>query len=97
MRPVVAASCAAAVAAFAFLPSARAATEMRTGGPPAEYVDYLKMKPMQAMHMMDAGEKGYVTKEEFQKFHDELFERMDKDHDGKVSAEEWRGGKPGKK
>ena len=97
VKPLIAATfCAAAAAAFAFLPSARAATEMRTGGPPAEYVDYLKMKPMQAMHMMDADKKGYVTKEEFMKFHEELFEKIDKDHDGKLSMEECMGPKGSK-
>ena len=27
-------------------------------GPPAEYVKFLKMKPMDVMHMMDVGKKG---------------------------------------
>ena len=43
-----------------------------TGGPPAEYIDFLNMKPMQARHMMDKRNKGYVAKEEFMKFHEEI-------------------------
>ena len=60
-----------------------------TGGPSAEYIDFLNMKPMQARHMMDSRNKGYVAKEEFMKFHEEMFDRMDKDHDGKIAPQEW--------
>jgi hypothetical protein len=82
----------AAAAALATLAqTAAAATEMPTGGPPAEYINYLKMKPMQLMHMIDQDKEGFVDKEEFLKFHEELFERMDKDRDGKVGPEEWLG------
>ena len=84
-------STAALVSSLVFIPTAQAATEMATGGPPAQYIDFLKMKPMKAMHMMDVGNKGYVTKEEFMKFHEEMFNRMDKNGDGKISAEEWLG------
>lgn len=70
--------------------------EMRTGGPPAEYVQFLKMKAMQIMHMMDAGKKGRVTKDEFMKFHEEMFDRMDKNHDGELTPEEWLGRAPKK-
>jgi len=92
------AAAAAALASLALVPGAAlAAEEMRTGGPPAQYVEYLNMKEMQAMHMMDTGDKGFVTKDEFVRFHDELFDRMDKDHDGKVTSTEWMGGhKPSK-
>jgi EF hand len=51
-----------------------------------------KMKPMDVMHMVDADKKGYVTKEEFIKFQEQFFDRMDRDHDGKVTAQEWMGG-----
>ena len=60
-------------------------------GPPAEYVKFLKMKPMDVMHMMDVGKKGHVTKEEFMKFHEAMFENMDKNRDGQISAQEWLG------
>ncbi len=88
---------AASLASVVLLPTAaQAYEEMHTGGPPSEYVSFLKMKAMQAMHMMDADKKGFVTKEEFMKFHEEMFERMDKDHDGKLTPEEWMG-RPAKK
>jgi hypothetical protein len=81
----------ALLASSALLPGLSVADEMRTGGPPAEFVNYLKKKPMQLMHMVDAGKKGYVTKEEFMKFHEEMFAKMDKDHDGKITPQEWLG------
>jgi len=64
---------------------------------PASYAALVKMKPMEAMHAMDEGNKGYVTKEEFMKFMEALYDKMDRNHDGKVSKEEWlRGGGPGR-
>jgi Ca2+-binding EF-hand superfamily protein len=74
-------------------PRASAYEEMPTGGPPAQYTQFLKMK---AMQVMDSGKKGTVTKEEFMKFHEEMFDRMDKNHDGKLSPEEWLGHAPKK-
>jgi EF hand len=50
-----------------------------------------QMKPMEVMHMIDADRKGYLTREEFMKFQSEFFDRMDRNHDGKVDAEEWMG------
>jgi len=50
-----------------------------------------RMKPMEVMHMIDADKKGYVSREEFIKFQQEFFDRMDQDHDGKVDAQEWMG------
>jgi hypothetical protein len=58
---------------------------------PKSYGDFVKMKPMEIMHMMDPGKKGFVTKEEFMKFHEGMFDKMDKDKDGKLSREEWIG------
>lgn len=89
--PFMSIAMAIAISAAVLTAPAHARTEMPTGGPPAEYIDYLKMKPMQAMHMMDKGNKGFVTREAFMKFHEEMFDRMDKDHDGKLSPEEWLG------
>ncbi len=88
---------AASLAAIVLSPvAARAYEEMRTGGPPSEYVSFLKMHAMQAMHMMDADGKGSVNKQDFMKFHQEMFDRMDKDHDGKLTPEEWLGHPPRK-
>jgi len=67
------------------------AVERPTGSAPQEYIDFLKRKPMEVMHMMDTGNKGFVTKDEFAKFHEGMFERMDKNHDGKLTTEEWLG------
>jgi len=50
-----------------------------------------RMKAMDVMHMVDADKKGYVTKEEFMKFQEQFFDRMDRDKDGKVNAQEWMG------
>ena len=58
---------------------------------PKSYSAFMKKKPMEIMHMMDPDQKGFVTKEEFMKFHEELFERMDKDKDGKLTRDEWMG------
>jgi hypothetical protein len=50
-----------------------------------------KMKPMDVMHLVDADKKGYVTLEQFMKFQEELFQRIDRNHDGKIDADEWMG------
>jgi Ca2+-binding EF-hand superfamily protein len=50
-----------------------------------------RMKPMEVMHMIDADKKGYVSREEFMQFQQLFFDRMDRDHDGKVDAQEWMG------
>jgi len=56
---------------------------------PEGYAALLEMPPMDAMHLMDVEGKGYVTRHEFMKFQQQVFDRMDKDHDGKATAEEW--------
>lgn len=56
---------------------------------PASYGELMKMKPMEAMHLMDEGNKGYVTREEFMKFQEALFQKMDQNKDEKISREEW--------
>lgn len=47
--------------------------------------------------MMDTNKDGFVTKEEMMDMHkkhvDRLFEKADKDKDGKLSKEEWKEGK----
>jgi Ca2+-binding EF-hand superfamily protein len=55
------------------------------------YAQLMRKKAMEVMHMMDADKKGYVTREEFVKFQEQFFDRMDKNHDGKVDAKEWMG------
>ncbi len=79
----------AMVASMGFVRTAQAAEFAEDF--PKSYSDLMKMKPMDAMHMMDKDKKGYVTKDEFMKFHQGMFDRMDQDKDGKLSREEWIG------
>ena len=55
------------------------------------YNQLARMKPMEVMHMIDSDKKGFVTREEFLKFQEQFFDRMDQDHDGKVDPREWMG------
>lgn len=50
-----------------------------------------RMKAMDVMHAIDVDKKAYVTREEFMKFQEDFFARMDKNKDGKVDAKEWMG------
>jgi hypothetical protein len=75
----------AAVLIAAAVPVSRAAAQ------PDSYERLHRMKAMEVMHEIDADKKGYVTREEFMKFQEEFFDRMDKNHDGKVDAKEWMG------
>jgi hypothetical protein len=78
----------AVLGAAALAPSALAA-DTATDKMPGSYSALMKMKPMAIMHMMDVGKKGYVTKEEFMKFHEAMFDKMDKNKDGKLSEDEF--------
>jgi hypothetical protein len=73
-------------AAFLVAPAIAAETHM-----PINNAEYFQLKPMEAMHMIDTGNKGFVTKEEFMKFQENFFSTMDKDHDGKINIQEWLG------
>jgi EF hand len=86
---------AALLVGMAVAPAARAAGPSSTDEV-RSWSALQKMKAMAVMHMVDADKKGYVTKEEFMKFQEQFFDRMDRDHDGKVTAQEWMG-KGGKK
>src|SRR6266403_1484592 len=88
IRSILAA--AALLAAIAATPAARAATPTTTDEA-RSWGQLAKMKPMDVMHMIDTDKKGYVTREEFLKFQEQLFGKMDQDHDGKVTASEWMG------
>jgi hypothetical protein len=56
---------------------------------PGNYGAMMKMKPMDVMHMMDPGKQGYVTRDQYMKFHEAMFDKMDKDKDGQVTEKEW--------
>lgn len=81
---------AALLAAIAAAPAAPAAAP-NTTDEARSWAQLAKMKPMDVMHMIDTDKKGYVTREEFLKFQEQLFDKMDQDHDGKVMASEWMG------
>jgi len=56
---------------------------------PKSYRAMMRMKPMEVMHMMDAGKTGSVTKADYMAFHEAMFDRMDRNKDGKLSKSEW--------
>jgi Ca2+-binding EF-hand superfamily protein len=75
-------------------PAAWAAATESTPGTTDEarsFAELHKMAPMKVMHQIDKDNKGYVTKEEFEAFAGKLFDKMDKNHDGKVDQQEWMG------
>jgi len=71
-------------------PVARAAPPT-TSDEARSYNQLARMKPMEVMHMIDTDKKGYVTREEFLKFQEQFFDRMDQNHDGKADVSEWMG------
>ena len=85
-RTIAAAALLFAVAA----PVARAAAPT-TSDEARSYNQLARMKPMEVMHMIDSDKKGFVTREEFLKFQEQFFDRMDQNHDGKVDPREWMG------
>ncbi len=78
------------VASLSFARIAQAA-DVSQDKMPASYAAMMKMKPMDVMHMMDTEKTGFVTKEQFMKFHEGMFDKMDKNKDGKLAREEWLG------
>lgn len=83
-----------ALLAFAALGAAHLAAPARASDVsadkiPSSYAALMKMKPLEVMHMMDAGGKGYVTREEFMKFEESVFRKLDRNADGKLSASEF--------
>jgi len=56
---------------------------------PSSHSALTKMDPMDVMHLMDADKNGYVTREEFVKFQEALFEKIDKNRDRKLAPAEF--------
>lgn len=56
---------------------------------PGTYFALKQMKPMDVMHQMDTNKDGMVSKKEFMKYMEALYDRMDQKKDDKVTAEEW--------
>lgn len=83
------------VAAVAFVTAARPnvyASDVSYDQMPPSYYALMKMKPAEQMRLMDPDKKGYVTKDEFMKFHkamaEKMFANMDKNRDGKITEAE---------
>lgn len=53
------------------------------------YGEFMKMDPAECMKMMDPTHKGYVTKQEFMKFQEKLFNNIPKKAADRVTEEEW--------
>jgi len=92
LRGILVAATLAAVVIAPTLPSMARAFDI-----PSDWLNFIQMKGMRAMHAIDLDKDGFVTKEEFMKFQEQFFDRMDKDKDGKLTPEEWLGRKPTKK
>jgi hypothetical protein len=86
---VRAASAAALLFALAGATSARAADAKQEERMPRSYAAIAKMKPTEVMHLMDQGNKGYVTREEFMKFHEQLFQQLDRDRNSRITEPEF--------
>jgi hypothetical protein len=65
------------------------ASDIKSDRMPASYMQLTKMAPMEVMHMIDTGAKGYLTREEFLRFQEQFFGQMDRNHDGRISEAEW--------
>ncbi len=84
----------AAVVALTFCPlTVRAAEDAKhqdhMGKTPTSMAQLMKMDPEECMKMMDKEHKGHVTKKEFMKFQEELWQKMDKNRDGRVDRVEF--------
>jgi hypothetical protein len=79
---------AALVALVAIAPSVRA-SDVSFDKVPANYAMMMKMSPQDLRKAMDPDQKGYVTYDDYMKFHEMMFQKMDKNHDGKVTAKEF--------
>ncbi len=53
------------------------------------YPALMQMKPEDVMNMMDKDKKGYVTHEEFMKFYEALFQRLDRDKNQQLTLPEF--------
>jgi hypothetical protein len=77
------------VAALGFAQPARAADAGRSDAMPSSYAKMMKMKPKEVMKMMGPDEKGMVSREKFMKFHEQMFDKLDRNKDGMVDAQEF--------
>lgn len=68
--------------------AAPAAAEYASFGFTTDYVRGIKS--MKMMGHVDSDRDHKVSRDEFMKFHEELFIRLDKNGDGVISEEEWK-------
>jgi hypothetical protein len=68
---------------------ARAADSSSDQHVPKTYTAMVKMKPTDVMHLMDKDGTGYVTREEFMKFYEQLFQQLDSDRDARITEPEF--------
>jgi len=87
MRPARLAAAAGLAIALLAAPAARAGDASMEV--PKSYRAMMRMKPMEVMHMMDAGKTGSVSKADYMAFHEAMFAKMDRNKDGKLSKAEW--------
>jgi hypothetical protein len=84
---------ASAVALSIFPLTVRAAEDAKhqehMGKMPTSMAQLMKMDPEECMKMMDKEHKGHVTKKEFMKFQEELWQKMDKNRDGRADQVEF--------
>lgn len=71
------------------LPAAAHAADTSTDKKEMTYGTFMKMDPAECMKMMDKAHKGYVTKKEFMKFQEQLFNNIPKKSSDRVTSEEW--------
>jgi hypothetical protein len=76
-------------AALTVVPVGASANDLSQDAVPRSYAALMQMKPMEVMHAIDADKKGYVTKDEFMSYFGAVYDKMDRNHDGKVNKEEW--------
>jgi hypothetical protein len=53
------------------------------------YPALMKMEPKQVSTMMDADNSGYVSREEFMKFYEALYDRLDRDKNQQLTPPEF--------
>jgi hypothetical protein len=83
---------AAVIACFAWSASA---AEVRKEKMPSNYAALQKMKPLEVMHMIDTDKDGFVTREEFMKFQEAVFEKIDKNKDRRLEKADFTGAQGG--
>ena len=90
-RALVAIAAAGAALVISLVPSQTraAADDAKKDKKMPSYPALQKMEPNDVMKMMDADKSGFVTREEFVKFYEALYERLDRDKDQQLKPAEF--------